>query len=779
MHFHKYPHASNFEFLPSAVPCAAFKTSRGRYRMASRVSGEGIHHVCVTGPGWTRNDSDAGLAFKAARSSAPATTLAVSKGRVRWADAEGRTLVSSPAGRFFGQCGDGWMFEFDVEDGDGFYGFGEKWTGLEHSDRPYMFWNTDLWADFHRETVVNLIPAPDPMYVSVPYAILKRGNTYIGLLIDNPHATFISVSDKTSIAGQMELGPARRVLRLAGQQGLPSLYFIYGPSLPELTRKLQRLVGTTPMPPAWALGYHQCRWGYKSAADLGDLDRKFREHEFPVDGLWIDIDYMRGYRVFTFDKKHFPDPAKALARLARRGRRVVPIIDPGVKNEPGYGVYDRGEKVRAFCLNPQGRNYVGLVWPGETVFPDFSDEKARAWWAREVAAFARTGIDGAWLDMNDPSTGPVENADMLFDRGRKSHSSYHNQYALGMAKATRDGFLSAWPDQRPFLLSRSGCTGTSRYAAIWTGDNFSSYAQLRAGIATTLNLALSGIPFNANDICGFSGDAFPELVRDWYKACFLFPVCRNHSACFGREQEPWTFGRNTLDVARHYIRLRYRLRPYLYQLFAAQEETGEAILRPLFYDFKDTRKLPLGKVDDQFLVGPCIMQAPFVDQDKKSRPVVLPGGTRWFDISTNRWINGGRKISVKATLRGTPLYVRDRSILPLARLQPGDHAFDAARADFHIFLSDDGKAQTRYVFDDGISFAYRKGKRSEVTVTATRKGRRMDIRVETLRDGFGPGDFTFAMEKAIGDVRVNGVPAKKVRTQGVNLCAKPLQTWAV
>ena len=196
-------------------------------------------------------------------------------------------------------------------------------------------------------------------------------------------------------------------------------------------------------------------------------------------------------------------------------------------------------------------------------------------------------------------------------------------------------------------------------------------------------------------------------MRDWYKSCFLFPVCRNHSGCFSRVQEP------------------------------------------------------------------------FVDEGKKSRSVVLPGGTRWYDTSTNRWINGGRKITVKATLRGTPLYVRDRSILPLARLQAADHAFDAARADFHVFLSGNGKAEARYVFDDGISFAYRKGKRSEVAVTATRKGRRMDIRVETLRDGFGPGDFTFTTETSIGDVRVNGVPANNVRAQGVNFCAKPLRTWMV
>jgi len=777
MHFHKYPHPANFEFIAAAAPGAAFATARGRFRMRSEVSPTGIHHLQVTGKGWEHNDSDAGLAFQSGGSKVPSTAISVSEGKVQWTDVDGNLLISSPAGRFFGQCGDAWMFEFDLQAGDRFYGFGEKWTGLEHSDRTHKFWNTDVWGDFHPESFTHGKPAPDPVYVSVPYAILKRGNTYLGLLIDNPHATFISVSNKASIAGQMDLSAERKFLHMGAEQGQPNLYLISGPSLPELTRRLQILVGTTPLPPAWALGYHQCRWGYQSAADLEELDRQFTAHGIPVDGLWLDIDYMDGFRVFTFEKKHFPAPAKSIKALAKRGRKVIPIIDPGVKNEPGYGVFDRGVAAGAFCQNPQGRNFVGLVWPGETVFPDFSIDQARQWWAKEVEAFAGEGIPGAWLDMNDPATGQVENADMLFDGGRKSHSSYHNQYALGMAKATREGFLAAHPKERPFLLSRSGCTGTSRYAAIWTGDNFSNYHHLRNCIPTTLNLALSGIPFNGPDIGGFGGDTCAELLRDWYKACFLFPFFRNHSILNCREQEPWAFDKKTLGIVTRHIRLRYRLRPYLYQLFVEHARSGEAILRPLFYDFEDSSAIPLEKIDDQFLVGPNLMQAPFVVEGQTCRNVVLPAGTRWFAVTESRWLDGGQSLDVEVSAADTPVYIRDGSILPLARLDPSSQAFDPAQVDFHIFLAGDGKISATYTFDDGISFDYLEGKRSEIRITAIRSGASLDISVESLSDGYGQGDFTFSTESAIGKCTVNGAAASRIKEQGVRLCFRPMHTW--
>jgi alpha-glucosidase len=540
---------------------------------------------------------------------------------------------------------------------------------------------------------------------------------------------------------------------------------------------LQNLIGTTPLPPAWALGYHQCRWGYESAADLNDLDAKFCQHGIPADGLWLDIDYMDHYKVFTFAKKHFSNPGRAFTKLAKAGRKVVPIIDPGVKREPGYGVYERGKSADAFCKNPQGNEYVGLVWPGETVFPDFSLESACAWWAKEVEDFARLGIYGAWLDMNDPATGGVENSDMLFQHGLKSHSSYHNQYALGMAAASRQGFLQAHPNLRPFLLSRSGCIGSSRYTAIWTGDNHSNYFHLKNSISTTLNLALSGVPFCAPDAGGFGGDTTPELISDWFKAGFLFPFFRNHSANNTRKQEPWALGKETLSLLRRFIQLRYRLRPYLYQLFIRHEREGEAILRPLFYDFQDTPKLPIGLVDDQFMVGPSVMQAPFLEEKQTSREVILPGANRWYDLSEDRWLEGGRKITVQALPVETPIYIRDNSILPLARIRPHEHRFFGELIDFRIFLSENGTASVRYTFDDGVTFAYQSGKRSEVEIVAKRTGTMLAINVTSLSDGFGSGDFTFTADTEIKTILVNSVNAKRCPAQGLSLGRGKTATW--
>lgn len=799
MHFHKFPYFRNFDFR-ALKPGKPFKTRGGFRTLELETFGEEIYRLEVK-KGNKPKSIATSLFFPPIDPKVKSgTRLTVSaNGTLRLETATGSLLLDSPVGRLFGECGTGSLFEFTRHRNDRFYGLGEKWTGFEHSHRITKFWNTDVWADFHAQSYVEGKPPADPVYLSIPYLILKRGDTYLGLLIDNPEATFISTGFRASIFPEVDSNSREKefaktveakeeeaestfsqdgLIHLGSESGPAVLILIVGPSLAELTRKFQRLVGTTPRPPAWALGYHQCRWGYQSAADLNRLDRSFRQHGIPVDGLWLDIDYMRGYRVFTFEKKHFEDPSKTVRELADNGRHVIPIIDPGVKLEKGYDIYERGRKARAFCKNSQGLDFVGLVWPGETVFPDFSLARARSWWAQETARFASTGISGAWLDMNDPATGPSDNAEMLFHDGSLSHAAYHNLYARGMAEATREGFLKANPNARPFLLSRSGFTGSGRYCAIWTGDNYSNYHHLKTSIATTLNLSLSGIPFNAPDVGGFGGDASPALISDWFKAAFLFPLMRNHSMTGTREQEPWNFAKRISDVLRHYIQLRYRLRPYLYQLFIANELNGEAILRPLLYDFEDSPKLPLTQVDDQFLVGPWILQAPFVVENKTKRSVVLPAGVRWFDVDQCRWIRGGRKLLVSATPKGTPLFIRDGAILPLARISPEENVFEGSRIDFHFYLSS-GTAETRYTFDDGRTFAYRDGAVSEVAVTAQRRGRKLHITLKQVRSGAGQGDFTFTAPAEISSVMVNGKPATKTGAQGVRLGNELRQTWIV
>jgi alpha-glucosidase len=690
---------------------------------------------------------------------------------IRLEDERGRVVLQTLAGRTLGLCGDSSLFVFQREQRHQFYGMGEKSGGLEHSGRRTKFWNTDLWADFHVAQYRD--GAPDPMYVSIPYLIVKRDNTYVGLLLDNPHAAFMDTAVSASVAGQMKLDEKKSAcFTIGAEQGRPDLYVIYGPSLAELTRKLQRLVGCTPLPPAWALGYHQCRWGYTSARDLNDLDRKFRKHGIPCDGLWLDIDYMDGYRVFTVHSKHFPDPQAAMRGLKARGRRVVPILDPGVKLEKGYAAYEDGHRADVFCRNPQGREFVGLVWPGKTVFPDFSIPEGRAWWSKQVARFAAHGFSGAWLDMNDPATGHVDNLQMLFNRGRASHETFHNQYALGMAMASRAGFEKAHPGQRPFLLTRSGCTGVSRYAAIWTGDNYSNWHHLKNTLACTMNLALSGVPFNGCDIGGFGGDTTPELMMAWVKACFLFPFCRNHSIINSRQQEPWVLGAAVLRTMRRYIRLRYALRPYLYNLFVAQEESGEAIMRPLFYDFADTQALPLGRIQDQFMVGPAIMQAPIVEQGQTSREVILPGGTAWYSVADGKWLKGGRRITARPGADQTPIFLREGSIIPAVANQGESNVFDARRVVFHVLLNrqSKGTAQSTYAFDDGQTTAYRKGERSRLLVQARVRGGTLEIKTRVTEKGFGACEPLFVVYDDFARVDVDGQPMPAATVARLDRC---------
>jgi alpha-glucosidase len=467
---------------------------------------------------------------------------------------------------------------------------------------------------------------------------------------------------------------------------------------------------------------------------------------------------MNGYRVFTFADQHFPDVENDLAGLQQEGQHVVPIIDPGVKIDPDWDVYQDGEKEDVFCKNPQGRTFVGQVWPGDTAFVDYSQKKGFAWWRDRVADLAKKGIHGCWNDMNDPSLGFVESTPMRFAKGKKDHWTYHNQFAKGMAESTRDGFLKAHPDERPFILSRSGSTGMARAAAIWHGDSSSNYHWLQMSIPTALNLSLSGIPFNGPDLGGFGGDTCKQLLLDYYKGCFLFPFCRNHTATGTVRQEPWAFDQETLNVSRAYIRARYRLRPYLYQLFAEHELSGDAILRPVFYDLPRNEQTDFATLEDQFMVGTALMQAPLV-QEERRRKVKLPKG-RWWNFMTSRWTEGGRTLSVSPAVHQTPLYGRAGHAVVMHREEPTDHQWRTDNWDLHLLL-EPGTTQrlrTKVRIDDGRSFGYRKGKRTEINVSAVVKGNHLSITQRTTEKGFGEVPLGFVLYGTFNSVTLNRKP---------------------
>jgi alpha-glucosidase len=540
-------------------------------------------------------------------------------------------------------------------------------------------------------------------------------------------------------------------------QGVLAFYVIAGDSVASVTQRLQRLVGTTPLPPLWSLGHHQSRWGYAGTQHLKLLDEAFTTYGFPNDGLWLDIDYMDRFKVFTTSAEHFDDLTSDLKALQTNGRRIVPILDPGVKVEVGYEVASSGQDADIFCHNPEGQPFVGFVWPGRTWFPDYSLPEGRDWWATYAKAFRESGFDGAWLDMNDPSTGAAELDDMLFQRGAWPHWTYHNQYATGMAQATRDGFLAARPDERPFLLARSAYTGSSRFTAVWTGDNFSSWHHLRTSIHCSLNLALSGIPFNGPDVPGFGGHADKDLAVAWYKAGCLFPFFRNHACAGTVEQEPWAFGPEALETSRHHVRLRYKLLPYFYQLWNDQEQHGTAVMRPLFHDFPNADGMELDGVDDQFLIGQAIMQAPIVRQGEQSRFVTLPGTGRWMDANSGQFLASGRTIHVTSSADSTPIYLREGTLIPM---QPGvrsSAANDLADVELHVILGSGNldEATLDYVADDGLSYGYQRGARGVWRLRVRRVGSTLELEVNTVQTGWKPLQFRVAGYDGADRVSVN------------------------
>ncbi|MCW5937542.1 MAG: hypothetical protein KIT11_09580 [Fimbriimonadaceae bacterium] len=775
MFFSKYPHPANFRFVEDFDPdSGSAKVGQRNPRVHLESFEGGIFRVVVRDERiWKPDPSLVKLEIPGA----PRTNhvCVESAFDLTFLDDSGSPALATTPGQGFGLCGNAHLFQFQVPFEAQFFGLGGKWLNrLEMSGVRTKFWNTDVWSDFHWAQWGS--HEIDPPYFSTPYVAMKTPKHWIGLLLDNPATTFIQTPGRDDTRVFVEWQRTLPRLVLGSEDGEPRLVVMVADSLAELTEKLQTIVGKTPRPPIWSIGFHQSRWGYGGHKDLVDLDRRFEKYDIPCSGLWLDLDYMDGFRIFQTSKQQFPKgPGETAAALAKNDRRIVPIIDPGVKQEAGYRVFDDGMKNGVFCRNVEGQPYVGLVWPGETVFPDFTQPKVRDWWAGYAKEFRESGFGAAWLDMNDPSTGPVDPTGMLFNDGQEAHALHRNQYALGMQMATRKGFLLAYPEERPFLLSRSGFTGTSRFSAIWTGDNVSNEFYLRHAITTSLGMAISGLPFNGPDVGGFGGDADDELMVRWVQACFLFPFFRNHSTLGSRNEEPWAYRAKTRSVIGHFIQLRYRLLPYLYQLFLRQEARGEALLRPLFHDFDQAG---LETVLDEFLVGPDILQAPVVAMGEYRREVLLPGDQPWFDAQTGRWKKPG-KSSVSALLPASPLYLRSGAVIPIQRRQPTDNHVDLARPALLCALPADWKGHTvlEYEFDDGLSYGYEKGERTRVRIEVDGRKDTVEVRTVALEEGFGALEPEFWFVENDRHVKVDG-EAKSLKETSLALTGRKLTVYA-
>lgn len=527
------------------------------------------------------------------------------------------------------------------------YGLGDKTGFLNKRGYDYTMWNSDL-PDPHVEN-----PTFKALYKSIPFFIVHSLRHSYGIFADNPHKAFFDMGYESS-----------GYYSFSAVSGELDYYFISG-SLPEIITAYTALSGRAPLPQLWTLGYHQSRWSYASEEEVLSLATQFRNNNIPCDAIHLDIDYMEDFKVFTKDDNRFPDLAQLADRLHEMGIKLVTIIDPGVKVQDGYALYDEGIQNGYFARTPSGEVYENVVWPGDSVFPDFTSKTVRKWWGDQTAFMRRHHIRGIWNDMNEPASfsGPLPD-DVVFsgdtDSPALSHSDVHNVYGHLMAKATYEG-LKQTDGRRPFVITRACYSGSQKYTTAWTGDNQSLWSHLKMSIPQLLNLGMSGMPFVGTDIGGFGANTTPELLCRWIEAGCFAPLFRNHSAKYTRRQEPWQFDETTLAIYRKYVCLRYQFIPYIYDLCYAETQTGLPILRPLVLHYPKDEKV--FECNDEYLVGENLLVAPITEQGARCRSVYLPKG-EWADYWSGERIEGGRYILREAPLDVCPLFIQCGCMIP-------------------------------------------------------------------------------------------------------------------
>uniref|UniRef100_A0A7N0VDJ9 Alpha-glucosidase n=2 Tax=Kalanchoe fedtschenkoi TaxID=63787 RepID=A0A7N0VDJ9_KALFE len=592
----------------------------------------------------------------------------------------------SPAYIPFFECHFGQQtVKLELPEGTSFYGTGEVSGPLERTGRRIFTWNTDAWGYGSGTT---------SLYQSHPWvlAVLPNGEA-LGVLADTTKRCEIDLRKESTI-------------KFTATSSYPVITFGPFASPTLVLTSLSHAIGTLFMPPKWSLGYQQCRWSYESEARVIEISKKFREKGIPCDVVWMDIDYMDGFRCFTFDKSQFPDPESMVKELHSKGYKAIWMLDPGIKQEEGYFIYDSGSESDVWVQGADGKPYVGEVWPGPCVFPDFTQSKSRSWWSHLVKDFVSNGVDGLWNDMNEPAIFKVVTKTMPDSNvhrgdpelgGLQNHPHYHNVYGLLMARSTYEGMQLADENKRPFVLTRAGFIGSQRYAATWTGDNLSNWDHLHMSVAMVLQLGLSGQPLSGPDIGGFAGNATPKLFGRWMGVGAMFPFCRGHSEKRTLDHEPWSFGEECEEVCRLALKRRYRLIPHLYTLFYLAHTKGTPVAAPTF--FADPTDPSLRKIENSFLLGPVLVSASTVPEHGSDQLLhILPKGI-WlsFDFEDSH-------PDLPA------LYLQGGSIVPLCL--PHQHTGETKPSDdlvLLVALDEHGKAKGLLYEDDGDGYEYTRG----------------------------------------------------------------------
>jgi alpha-glucosidase len=606
--------------------------------------------------------------------------------------------------------------------GERYYGFGEKAGPLQKRDAAMTMWNSDIPA---------YSAATDPLYHSIPFFYGIRAGKAYGIFFDNTARSFFDMGKES-----------RESYSFGAEEGDLNYYFFYGPAPKKILSRFTELVGRMPLPPRWSLGYQQCRWSYPTEKRVREIARGFRSRNIPCDVIYLDIDYMDGYRIFTWNQKSFPDPAGLIRDLASDGFKVAVIVDPGIKVDSSYGAYRSGLEGHQFVRNADGTVYRGAVWPGICAFPDFTSAAARTWWGNQFAGLVGAGVRGFWNDMNEPSVFdvPTKTIDLtaLHDDGGlgTTHAKNHNIYGMEMVRATYEGVRRLLPNERPFILTRASYAGGERYSAAWTGDNVASWEHLAMAIPMCLNMSVSGQPFVGADIGGFIGHPSGELFARWLQLGVFTPLMRAHSVIDEKNKEPWEYGDVYTDINRETISLRYRLLPYIYTTMAEASSSGIPAMRPMVFEFPEEARF--AETADEFMFGSDLLVAPVVTEGDLRRNVDLPHGT-WYDFWSGVPLEGGHSVTVDAPLGRIPLFARAGSVIPTQQTVQYTSQAPVSPLTLYAFPPGAGtESLSRYYEDDGSSFNFAGGGYERREFHQAQNGRTRTITIDAADGSYIP-----------------------------------------
>ncbi|MDP3679249.1 MAG: glycoside hydrolase family 31 protein [Flavobacterium sp.] len=598
------------------------------------------------------------------------------------------------------------------KDGECFYGLGDKATQMNLKGKRLENFATDQYA-FQKDQ--------EPLYKVVPFYIGLQNKQSYGIFFDNTFRTYFDFCHER-----------RNVTSYWAEGGEMNYYFIYGPQMQDVVTTYTDLTGKPELPPLWALGYHQCKWSYYPESNLKEVAAKFRELKIPCDALYLDIDYMEGFRCFTWNKEYFPDPKRMVAELAEDGFKTVVIIDPGIKIDKEYAIYKEALEKDYFCKRADGPYMKGKVWPGECNFPDYTNPAVREWWAglfKEL--ISDIGVKGVWNDMNEPAVMEVPNKTFPmdvrhdYDGNPCSHRKAHNIYGTQMARATYHGVKRFAYPKRPFVITRSAYAGAQRYTSSWTGDNVATWEHLWIANIQVQRMSISGMGFTGSDIGGFAEQPSGELYARWIQLGVFHPFCRTHSSGDHGDQEPWAFDEEVIDITRKFVNLRYQLLPYLYTMFWQYIEEGIPMLKPLVYYDQDD--IQTHYRNDEFVFGNQILVCPILEPNALGRRMYIPRG-QWYNYWTNEEVKGGKEIWVDTKFDQIPIFVKAGAIIPKYPVQQyvGELEFDELTLDIYY---KEGKEKSVVYEDAQDGYDYKKGRYSFLSFQTTGKEKELIIQL--------------------------------------------------